>query len=66
MTSMTFPASGLFGGSRKTPARRPARVAQPAAAVSTAGKQATEQKSNWMTFLGDAFATWATGGRLPR
>jgi len=69
MSSMTFPASGpfgLFGGARKNTARRTARATKPVAVVSTAGKQTAEAKSTWTTFLGDAFATWATGGRLPR
>jgi len=69
MSSMTFPASGpfgLFGGARKNTTRRTVRATKPAAVVSTPAKQSIEYKSNWMTFLGDAFATWATGGRMPR
>lgn len=68
MTSMTFPASGpfgLFGGARKAATRRTARSVKPAV-TSTSVKTAAESKSTWVSFFGDAFATWATGGRLPR
>lgn len=65
MTSMTFPASGPFGGARKSTPRKP-RPAHPAAPVAKANLTTTGSKSTWITFLGDAFATWATAGRLPR
>lgn len=69
MSSMTFPASGpfgLFGGARKNTARRAPRTAKSAEVVSAPAKPSTGSKSSWTTFLGDAFATWATAGRLPR
>lgn len=68
MTSMTFPASGpfgLFGGARKATTRR-ARSAKPTTVTAGVAKPVGEHKSTWTSFLGDAFATWATGGRLPR
>lgn len=69
MTSMTFPASGpfgLFGGARKATARRAARSTKPTTVTSGVAKSVGEHKSTWTSFLGDAFAAWATGGRLPR
>lgn len=61
MSTTTFPVSGSFGGRRSQPVLRATkpRTTTPAR-VFTAPKRAS-----WLGFFGNAFAAWASAGRVP-
>jgi hypothetical protein len=64
MSTTTFPVSGQFGKAHATTRRR----VQPRVQVQPSGVSAPKA-SAWSAlshFLGDAFAAWASGGRLPQ
>jgi hypothetical protein len=61
MSTTTFPVSGSFGGRQSKPVRR-APVARPA--VQAPAVQAAAKPAPWYHFFGNAFAAWASAGRI--